>query len=98
MGRKDNNQARNPCDIFSLNQEYDIMNLDEVLNILHMEKRIQRTKALHPYEIHYTEKSGYFTLVDDDTAPTGKKKSANVAKKSCGMHLQNGTLTIQTET
>lgn len=74
MERKDNNQARNPCDIFSLNQEYDIMNLDEVLNILHMKKRIQRTKALHPYEIHYTEKSGYFTLVDDDTAPTGKKK------------------------
>lgn len=74
MGRKDNNQARNPCNIFSLKQEYDTMDLDEVLNILHMKKRIQQAKALHPYEIHYTEKSGYFTDVDDDTAPTGKKK------------------------
>lgn len=50
------------------------MNLDEVLNILQMKKRIQQAKALHPYEIHHTEKSGYFTVVDDDTAPTGKKK------------------------
>ncbi len=74
MGRKDNNQKQNPYDIFSLNQEYDIMILDEVLNAFNMKKRIQQTKALHPYEIHYTEKSGYFTLVDDDTAPTGKKK------------------------
>lgn len=74
MGIKDNNQKQNPCDIFSLNQEYDIMILNEVLNAFHMKKRIQQTKALHPYEIHYTEKSGYFTLVDNDTAPTGKKK------------------------
>ena len=64
----------NSCDTFTLYREYDIMNLDEVLNILQMKKRIQQAKALHPYEIHHTEKSGYFTVVDDDTAPTGKKK------------------------
>lgn len=39
-----------------------------------MKRRIQQAKALHPYEIHHTEKSGYFTIVDDITAPTGKKK------------------------
>lgn len=61
-------------DIFTFCREYDTIELDEVLNILQMKKRIQQAKALHPYEIHYTEKSGYFTDVDDDTAPTGKKK------------------------
>lgn len=64
----------NSCDVFTLYREYDIMNLDEVLNILQMKKRIQQTKALHPYEIHHTEKSGYFTIVDDESAPTGKRK------------------------
>lgn len=66
----DNNSRNN----FTLNREYDIMYLDEVLNSLQMKKRIQQTKALHPYEIHHTEKSGYYTVVDDETAPTGKKK------------------------
>lgn len=66
----DNNSRNN----FTLNREYDIMYLDEVLNILQMKKRIQQAKALHPYEIHHTEKSGYYTVVDDETAPTGKKK------------------------
>lgn len=51
-----------------------MLNLDEVLNILTMKKHIQQAKALHPYEIHHTDKSGYFTIVDDVTAPTGKKK------------------------
>ena len=66
----DNNSRNN----FTLNREYDIMYLDEVLNILQMKKRIQQAKALHPYEIHHTEKSGYYTVVDDETAPTGKRK------------------------
>lgn len=66
----DNNSFNN----FTLNREYDIIELDEVLNILNMKRRIQQAKALHPYEIHHTEKSGYFTIVDDITAPTGKKK------------------------
>lgn len=56
-------------DIFS-----DTMDLDEVLNILEMKKKIQQAKAMHPYEIHHTEASGYFTSVDDDTQPTGKRK------------------------
>lgn len=47
---------------------------DEVLNILTMKKRIQQAKQLHPYEIHHTEKSGWFTVVDDISAPTGKRK------------------------
>lgn len=66
-----NNNSNNN---FTLNREYDILELDEVLDILHMKKRIQQAKTLHPYEIHYTENSGFFTVVDDVTAPTGKKK------------------------
>lgn len=58
------------------------MNYDEVLNILNMKKRIQQAKALHPYEIHCTEKSGYFTKVDDDTQPTGKRKFRRSTEES----------------
>lgn len=64
----------NSINNFTSYQEYDILDLDEVLNILTMKKHIQQAKALHPYEIHHTDKSGYFTIVDDVTAPTGKKK------------------------
>lgn len=64
----------NSINSFTSYQEYDILDLDEVLNILTMKKHIQQAKALHPYEIHHTDKSGYFTIVDDVTAPTGKKK------------------------
>jgi len=64
----------NSINNFTSYQEYDMLDLDEVLNILTMKKHIQQAKALHPYEIHHTDKSGYFTIVDDVTAPTGKKK------------------------
>jgi integrase len=47
---------------------------DEALNIINMKKRIEEIKKLHPYEIHHTEKSGWFTVVDDTTTPTGKRK------------------------
>lgn len=71
----------NSDNTFTLHREYDTMELDEVLNILHMNKRIQQAKSVHPYEIHHTEKSGYFTVVDDDTAPTGKRKIRKCSEK-----------------
>jgi integrase len=52
----------------------DTISVDEALDIINMKKRIQQAKQLHPYEIHHTDKSGWFTVVDDDTAPTGKRK------------------------
>lgn len=57
----------------------DIIEMDEMLdNVLEMRKRIQQIKqikeSLHPYEIHHTEASGWFTNVDDVTQPTGKRK------------------------
>lgn len=61
-------------DTLTITSDCDIMNIDEALNLLNMKKRIQQAKAMHPYEIHYTEKSGYFTDVDDITRPTGKRK------------------------
>ncbi len=51
-----------------------MIDYDEVLDILNMKKRIRQAKALHPYEIHHTEKSGWFTEIDDISAPTGKRK------------------------
>lgn len=52
----------------------DKINLDEALDIINMTKRIQQAKQMHPYEIHHTEKSGWFTVVDDITQPNGKRK------------------------
>ena len=43
-------------------QNYDTIELDEVLKIVNMKKRLKQAQALHPYEIHHTETSGWFTL------------------------------------
>lgn len=63
--------------LFSLSKD-DIMNMDEMLDSIEkMKNRIQQIKQIkevHPYEIHYTEKSGWFTNVDDISQPTGKRK------------------------
>lgn len=58
------------------------ISLDEALNIIEMKKNIQNAKAIHPYEIHFTEKSGYFTVVDDITAPSGKRKIRRCSEES----------------
>lgn len=60
--------------LLNFNIENDIISIDEALNLIAMKKRIQQAKAMHPYEIHHTEASGYFTSVDDVTRPTGKRK------------------------
>lgn len=56
----------------------DTIEMDEMLdNVIEMKKRIQQIKQIremHPYEIHSTDKSGWFTNVDDPTQPTGKRK------------------------
>lgn len=63
-------------------QNYDIIDIDEVLNIVSMKKRIKQVKELHPYEIHHTETSGWFTKVDDVTQPTGKRKIRRCSEES----------------
>lgn len=50
------------------------MNYDEALDLINMKKRIQQAKAMHPYEVYHSEKSGYYTKVDDCTRPDGKRK------------------------
>lgn len=67
----------------------DNIEVDEVLNILKMKKYIQQAKQLHPYEIHYTEKSGYFTNVDDATQPNGLRKIRRSTKESLWDALAN---------
>ena len=59
-----------------------IEDADEVLEMLNMNKQIQQVKSIHPYEIHHTEKSGWFTDVDDSTQPTGKKKIRRSTEES----------------
>lgn len=67
---------------FSSPLNCDIIELDRMLDMINMKKRIQRAKAMHPYEIHYTEKSGYFTNVDDETASSGKRKVRRCSEES----------------
>lgn len=60
----------------------DKIDYDEVLDMITMKKNIQRAKKIHPYDIHYTEKSGWFTEVDDTTRPTGKRKVRRCSEES----------------
>ena len=59
----------------------DTICLDEVLDVVNMAKNIQAIKKKHPYPIKYTEKSGWYTFVDDVTAPTGKKLIRKVSEE-----------------
>jgi integrase len=67
----------------------DTISLDEALDMLSMKKRLQEAKALHPYEIHHTEKSGWFTVVDDITQPSGKRKVRRATEESLMEALAN---------
>ena len=64
----------------------DTIKTDEMLDkIIEMKKRIQQIKQIkemHPYEIHSTEKSGWFTNVDDPTQPNGKRKIRRANEES----------------
>ena len=60
----------------------DNISIDQVTDIFEMKKNIRNAKSIHPYEIHYTESSGYFTVVDDVTAPSGKRKIRRCSEDS----------------
>lgn len=60
----------------------DTIQIDEMLDIIAMKKRIQQVKQMHPYEIHHTEKSGWFTNVEDITQPSGKRKIRRCSEES----------------
>lgn len=62
--------------------ENDILKLNGTLKTLYMEKRILKAKQLHPYKIYHTEKSGYFTSVDDDRSSYGKRKIRRCSEDS----------------
>lgn len=74
--------TQNQLDILKNIEKCDKIELDEVLNIINMRKRIQQAKAMHPYEIHHTKASGYFTNVDDLSQPTGKRKIRRSSEES----------------
>lgn len=54
--------------------DYDIISMDEALKELEMKKRLIKSRAMHPYKIYHSEKSGYFTKVADETATNGFRK------------------------
>lgn len=60
----------------------DTISIDEALDILNMKKKYQQLKKIHPYEIHHTEKSGYFTVVDDETVSGGRRKIRRATEES----------------
>lgn len=71
---KNKQNKQNTTNLLNFLEKCAIINEDEVLEILAMNKNLQKAKEMHPYEIHHTEKSGWFTEVDDSTQPTGKRK------------------------
>lgn len=66
-----NTQDSNNSTLYSI---CDIMELDRLLDIMKMGKDIQQIRKIHNYRIYHTEKSGWFTMVDDNTQPSGKRK------------------------
>jgi len=78
-------EAKILASLFDKIQNGVILSSDEMLifeNYMRRKQRHNKAKALHPYKIHYTEKSGYFTVVDDVTAPDGKRKIRRVDEES----------------
>ena len=58
------------------------MELDEILIKLQMKQDLKKAKAMHPYKVYHTEKSGYYTTVDDPTCTSGKRKIRRSTEKS----------------
>ncbi len=58
---------------FMLNHmlENDIISMDEVLSRLMIKKRLETARKLHPRRINHSDKSGYYTYVDDATKSSG---------------------------
>ena len=52
----------------------DTIDYEEALKMLEMQKRHLQAEKLHPYPIYHTEKSGWFTMVDDPSHKGGKRK------------------------
>ena len=59
----------------------DNMELDEILIKLQMKQDLKKAKAMHPYKVYHTEKSGYYTTVDDPTCTSGKRKIRRSTEK-----------------
>lgn len=58
MGRKDNNQARNPCDILSAITDADIIGTDNVREAIMNAKKEKLLSKMHPYEITEPKSEG----------------------------------------
>lgn len=82
INKKQDYNNINICELLTNQTIYAILNEGEILDILAMNKDLQKAKEMHPYEIHHTEKSGWFTEVDDSTQPKGKRKIRRCSEDS----------------
>lgn len=60
----------------------DKISLDELQDLNKMNQLLRYAKAHHKYPIYHTEKSGYFTTVDDVASPSGKRKIRKSTEKA----------------
>lgn len=68
----------------------DIMDIEKALQAIKMKEKIATALKLHPYPIYHSEKSGWFTLVDDPNYKGGKRK----IKKSTEEKLMNALVSL----
>ena len=59
---------------FTATVNNDTISNEEVLRKLDMEAKILYVRQIHRNKVYYSEKSGWFTNVDDPTRPDGKRK------------------------
>lgn len=60
---------------------------EEVQLKLELQSKIAYARQVHPYKIYYSEKSGYFTSVDDSTKAGGKRKIRKVSEERLWIEL-----------
>jgi len=60
--------------ITNIDEAEEAILLNRAIKEFEMKKRIIKAKNIHEYPIHHTEKSGWFTVVDDSSRPDGKRK------------------------
>lgn len=61
--------------------------LERAIKEFEMKKRIIKAKNIHEYPVHYTESSGWFTVVDDSTRPDGKRKIRKATEEKLWLAL-----------
>lgn len=94
MERRESNMRISPEQLHILDKSRfpslaidDMMEEDEVSKRLEMKKSVKHAMKQHPYEIYHSEKSGWFTSVDDPTQKSGKRKIRKCSEEKLWLAL-----------